>query len=125
MTLIRSQDDVTKLIGEMRHWGDDPDLQRIADALPLRQLEAAYLKKLDSLPPELPSDPSLPGRAMTVRAKVAVLRRIAVAWFRFPHERLGQLLGNAIWEERRYHDTFYVEDNDLARFVEKRYPPRK
>ena len=122
MTLIRSSHDVSTLIGEMKWWENDPDLQRLADALPLPQLEAAYFKKLDSLPPEPPGDPSLPGRAMTVRAKVAILRRIAVAWFRFPNERLGQMITNRVGER---DELFYTEDNALANLIEKSYPPRK
>ncbi len=126
MTLIRSSHDVSKLIGEMKWWENDPDLQRIADALPIRNLEFAYLKKLDALPAELPSDPSIPGRAMTVRAKVAILRRIAAAWFRSPHERLGQMITNAVIAAADVDpDLFYAEDNTLASLIERRYPPRK
>jgi len=124
MTLICSKDDVTKLISEMRHWGDDPDLERIADALPLRIIELAYVKKLDALPPELPGDASLPGRATTARAKLSIMRRIYVAWFRAPHERLGQLLSNAVFQSHSRSEIFWVEDTELASVTEKRYPPR-
>lgn len=126
MTFITSSDDVTRLIKEMQYWGDDPDLQRIADALPIELLERAYLKKLD----ELPADPALPDRATTARGKVAALRRVAAAWFRAPQLRLGQMLFNALDSPRNmgggFEGEFYnIEDGALAQALERRYPPPK
>lgn len=123
MTFIRSRDDVTKLISEMRHWGDDPDLQRIADALPLHVIELAYVKKLDALPPPL-DDAQLFGGALTARAKLSLLRKIYATWLRMPQLRLGQLLCNAVFQSHNRSEIFWVEDTDLASGAEKRYPPR-
>jgi len=55
MTLIYTKRHVDQLVSELKHeWPkDDPDLQRVADALPLENLEEAYLKKLAALPNEL------------------------------------------------------------------------
>jgi hypothetical protein len=115
MTLIVSSKDVDRLIGEMRCWGPDPDLRRIADALPLEVLEAAYVAKLSQLPLE-----DLPEQAGIVQQKVSVLRRILAAWLRQPEQRLGQLFANTVTLS-----LFYIPDDRLAREFSRAYTSPK
>lgn len=124
MTMIRHHDDVTKLIGEMRWWGDDPDLQRIADAIPLAYLERAYVKKLDALDPALiQTTPT--GRAASTSSKLSVLRRIYAAWLRAADVPLGKLLSLSLWNVKGNSEASNFSDDDIASACEKRYPPKK
>lgn len=81
MTLIFTPRHMDQLVSEIRNeWAPgDPDLRRVADAIPLDVLEATYIAKLDALPPE-----PVPWLAMTARAKMQVMRRIFAAWARDP-----------------------------------------
>lgn len=117
MTFICSSDDVDKLIREMRYWGDDPDIRRIADAIPLDVLEAAYVAKLDQLPPE-----PLPWLAVTVRDKILVLRRIFAVWVRARSSRtLGELFVNGFISA----DELWDDDNEkLVKRLEIAYTPK-
>ncbi len=132
MTLIRSSDQVTTLIREMQtDWPpDDPDLQRIADALPVRCLELALVKKADD--PQ--AAPIHVGQcAETASQKLAILRVIYAAWLRAPGVELGVLISEAcIAQEPRDLGRSIVEevlvfigDAGLASAIEKRYPPRQ
>ncbi len=124
MTLICSPKDVDKLISEMHCWDDDPDLRRIADAIPLEVLEAAYVAQLDTQA-HLRLTVT---RAETASQKLAVMRKIYAAWLRSPAERLGQLLTNAYSSTLSHDDSgdlFYVEDGLLTQLLEKEYPPPK
>jgi hypothetical protein len=109
-----------QLVSEIKNeWPkDDPDLQRVADALPLANIEAAYVKKLDF---EARTHLTII-RAETVAQKLMVMRKIYLAWLHSPQERLGQLICNAF---RPHEDQklFYMEDGVLADAVEKGYPP--
>ncbi len=51
-----------------------------------------------------------------------VLRRIGVAWKRNPDLRLGQIVMNVC--ERVNPTTYWVEDEDLVRRIEKSYLPK-
>ncbi|HMG13700.1 MAG TPA: hypothetical protein VK571_11000 [Gemmatimonadaceae bacterium] len=100
---------MSKLIGEMRGWGD---LLRVAAVIPIEVLEAAYIAKLDALPPL----PHTPLRAETRRQKLLVMRQIFAAWLRAPTLRLRQLFYAALDEpDHRFGKTFYNrEDQVLA-----------
>jgi hypothetical protein len=120
MTLIYTPRHMDQLVSEIKHeWPkNDPDLQRVADALPLANIEAAYVKKLEI---EARSHLTII-RAETVSQKLLVMRKIYLAWLSSPQERLGQLICNAF----RSHDEqslFYMEDGILANATEKGYPP--
>jgi hypothetical protein len=130
MSLIRSTDDVTKLVREMKlEWPPtDPDFRRIADALPLAVLEAAYVDKLDAHPRL-----DVGRRAETASQKLAVMRQIYAAWLRAPGKELGDVISEAIDAEAgaaasdAYLAQFLVfaGDSALASCIEKQYPPRK
>lgn len=96
MTLIYTPRHMDQLVSEIKtEWGEnDPDLRRVADAIPIAVLEAAYLAKLDAL--KAPSEPFT--RAKTRKQKLSVMRRIFASWLRCPHGRLGQHLINALGE---------------------------
>ncbi len=57
------------------------------------------------------------GRATTPEAKRAVIERLLAAWMKQPEWRLGQLIENSLGP--RGPATFYVEDEDLARYCEE------
>lgn len=79
MTLIYTRRHMDQLVSEIRNeWAPgDPDMRRVADAIPLDVLEAAYIAKLDAFPPE-----PVPWIARTAREKLQVMRRIFAAWAR-------------------------------------------
>lgn len=115
MTLIHSKEDVTELIREMKYWGDDPDIQRIADSLPLRCLELALVKKADELPDGEPLD--VGQCAETASQKLAVMRQIFAAWLRAPGVELGELITAAIAGESDQHTAeflVFAGDTSLA-----------
>lgn len=65
----------------------------------------------------------IPGRAVTVAQKQAVINRIYEAWIspKGEHMRLGQLIGNALSRSPDNSDTpdiFYIEDNHIAEAIE-------
>lgn len=70
--------------------------------------------------PRIPS-----GRAATLEAKRAVLERLFTAWNQAPHQRLGQLLDNALNMESlaRAGALFTVEDEPLLAMVERFVEP--
>lgn len=120
MTLICSKEDVDKLIREMRHWGDDPDLRRIADALPLDLLEAAYVAKLDATSNHC----GTPWIASSYSEKLTVMRRVFAAWCR---ALSSHTLGEFLVRETSHPEVGLVDiDNQaLVRCLESRYPPPK
>jgi hypothetical protein len=123
MTLICSTKDVDKLISEMHCWDGDPDLRRIADAIPLEVLEAAYVAKLDALPKE-----PLPEHAKTARDKLNVMRRIFAAWCRAPKWQIGYLLVSLYdkipWDNRGAA-IGATPNAALVVRLEQEYPPSK
>lgn len=58
------------------------------------------------------------GRALTDGQKRALIERIYAAWIALPHQRLGQLLDNAL-HSANVLDVFSVEDDALAEAVER------
>ncbi len=117
MTIVRSREDVTRLVIEMSQWGNDPDFGRIADAIPLEVLELAYLKKLAAL-----ARPELPAVASTVAEKISVLRRILVAWCRTEDTTLAQLISNACCNSAD-DEIFFCSDSQLVASIELSCPP--
>jgi hypothetical protein len=125
MTLIRSSEQVTNLIREMvSEWPpDDPDLQRIADALPLRCLELALVKKADEPTESRPLD--VGQCATTASQKLAVMRQIFAAWLRAPGVELGELITYAIDAKSDQHTAeflVFAGDTALAARFERRQP---
>lgn len=132
MTLIYTPRHMDQLVSEIKNeWPkSDPDLQRVADALPLANIEKAYVKKLyDVAAPQ----PALL-RAEAVSQKLLVMRKIYLAWLRSPTQRLGQLLWNTVVPRvppqgsspfQPHDELFFIEDGPLADAVEKGYPPSK
>jgi hypothetical protein len=53
------------------------------------------------------------GRANTPAKKGDVVATILAAWNEYPHQRLGQLIQNAMYQ-RTNADLFNIEDQDLA-----------
>lgn len=128
MSLIRSAEDVGRLLGEIPHWDpQDPDRARIADVLPLDVLEAAYLKKLGALPVALAFEG---GSARTLREKITVMRLIFLAWRRAGIASIGRTIAAALDESPADPDDLWYKldqatDAALVGMLEKRYPPPK
>ncbi len=124
MTMIYTADHVNTLVVEIRHWDPkDKDLRRIADVIPIDVLEAAYLAKLDRLPPV-----DVGRCAVGPQQKIAVMRKIYDAWLRNPGAELGVLIAEAIGgdSDQYVSETLvFGGDANLASLFEKRYPPRK
>ena len=63
----------------------------------------------------------VPGRAYTNEEKEAVCAAILAAWKDAPHQRLGQLIDNALQyantDPRCSYTIFYVEDDKLVEQV--------
>jgi hypothetical protein len=63
------------------------------------------------------------GRAETPEQKRAIVERLYAAWLARPHQRLGQLVDNAVHTQLRtrtkYVFQFDVEDETLVEAVEK------
>jgi len=81
-----------------------------------------YQEDRSSLDPEDRGSP-VPGRAVTVAQKQAVINRIYEAWIspKGEHLRLGQLIGNALScspDNSDAPDVFCVEDNHIAEAIE-------
>lgn len=57
-------------------------------------------------------------RAETVGQKEAVIDALFAAWLRFPDQRLGQFLINAVARADIRASLFYVEDFELLRMAE-------
>ena len=58
-------------------------------------------------------------RALEYAQKREIMERLLTEWQKRPHERLGQLIVNAL-PVRMNSDPFYVEDYDLIEMIESR-----
>jgi hypothetical protein len=58
-------------------------------------------------------------RAIEDAQKREIVERLLEEWQKLPHERLGQLIVNAL-PARMNSDPFYVEDYDLIEMIESR-----
>lgn len=59
------------------------------------------------------------GRAITDTEKEAVCARLLKAWKECRHQRLGQLIDNALFVSGARADSYYIEDDRLVEVVEK------
>lgn len=60
------------------------------------------------------------GRAQTSEQKRAVIERLLAAWERVPEQRLGQLIGNAMYHETWSHQSIHMlEDFRLVNAIDK------
>lgn len=54
--------------------------------------------------------------------KMELIESLVNAMFKFPEERIGQLMSNcmAFWSDKYSNDLFYVEDKDLLSALKDR-----